>query len=150
MARDLLTQLRNISCEFDDASETNKELFEALSPILQAAELKRQRENNLPLLPPMKKKSTLGVKYKPLSLNKKKNSNKRVGEIADQQKKAKIIKIEEVKREKKTQIVEEEEVPMENVVVDGKGERFETKEIIFVESDEELDADIDKNLRKRR
>ena len=59
-----------------------------------------------------------------------------------------MIKIEVVKREKKTQIVEEEEVPMENVVVDGKGERFETKEIIFVESDEELDADIDKNLRK--
>uniref|UniRef100_A0A7M5VBX8 Uncharacterized protein n=1 Tax=Clytia hemisphaerica TaxID=252671 RepID=A0A7M5VBX8_9CNID len=35
MARDLLTQLRNISYEFDDASENNKELFEALSPILQ-------------------------------------------------------------------------------------------------------------------
>ena len=72
MARDLLTQLRNISYEFDDAV-VNKELFEALSPILQAADLKRQRENTLPLLPPIKRKSTLGFKFKPLSLNFSKN-----------------------------------------------------------------------------
>ena len=92
MTRDVLTQIGNISHDLDLTD--NKELYESLVPILKFAEMKRKRERNLPLLP---KTSKNLPKYLSLSLNRKKNSNKRVGEKAEIEAKAKLIKVKSEK-----------------------------------------------------
>ena len=134
MVRDVIGQLRNISYELKN--EDSKELYESLSSILKQTEQKRKREDLIPLL--MKPKSIPTKKsyqYSKLSLNRKRQTNNRVGEKSEMMKKAKLIKVEpenNLKKKFKHDIVEESIVGSS-----GMGEaKFDTKEIIFIDEDE--------------
>ena len=138
MARDVLSQLRSIFYELDN--DIDRKLYTSLSSILSDYEKLRKKENNLPILP-QKRYERSAFKFTRLSLNRKRQANRRIGIKNEKMKKARILKVEEPKKQPTKKIKEQQEIFTNIVDNEGMGkEDFKTKlEIVEISSgDDEL------------
>ena len=138
MVRDVMSQLRNISYDFDNIR--NKSMYESLRALLTECEKMREKENSIPILPKQQQKAKSHQKYAKLLLNRKRKSNSRVGEKSEEIKKSKVIKVDV---EKPTKVHRKEEPIIENIVdSNGMGlDQFKTNDVITLDSssgDEEV------------